>query len=302
MDVEPDILSELSGNRDLFEILSEFLTHYTEDSEVNEIHEKVISIGQLEIDEENRTLTGTITSGEYGYASDLMNIETGEITHSRSISEAEILPFFFSFHIPEGVDRAILIFQKFKNYGVKTVFLECFKRYFVENVSSDFYIRLNKLTTEQEMNELLSARVLKMRLIKFDGTDIEHTINNCGDVEQSDINTELVIGSNRNKVVPRNLIESVLSGMPGGQRDHIGSGVYEVEDFHYTYDTVKFEVEEPDGRKRTYDLGKLDEIAERRDITEEVEIAADGHPNYDSIKTLALEYNNELRQQIIRGG
>ena len=66
---------------------------------------------------DDRTITGTIESGIYGRGSRLRHVEAWTVTHTKTAKEADMLPFYFLFCLPEMADEGILILERAGNAG-----------------------------------------------------------------------------------------------------------------------------------------------------------------------------------------
>ena len=84
----------------------------------NEVDQSVLGAPRVESSAD--AVWGLLSSGDYGYATDLVNVGTLEQSYQRSPQEAELFPFYFMIHAPRRNDRAILILQRQGRRGVKT--------------------------------------------------------------------------------------------------------------------------------------------------------------------------------------
>ena len=82
--------------------------------------------------EKYTVLYGRVKTGEYGIESELVDYETGNVSHNRTTNEADVMPFGFSILVPAGeINSAIIILQSVSNLGMKIVLhkqmMQCIK-------------------------------------------------------------------------------------------------------------------------------------------------------------------------------
>ena len=127
-------IDNLNGGTDLFNILNDYLSNRKANLAHDRKHKKLLGVDK--IISKDRLLNGIIETGDYGYESNLKNIDLGSISHKRKINEAEMLPFYYLMHLPKNNDEGIVILQRFKQFGIRKHLLDDFRDYFTSKYSS----------------------------------------------------------------------------------------------------------------------------------------------------------------------
>lgn len=236
-----------------------------------------------------RMMSGIIETGEYGYESELYDIQSGVVAHHRTVNEAEMLPFYFLAHLPNQSDEGILLLQRFQQFGIKTIFTNYFEQYF-EAHYPDVSIKIYPLVPQDLISEYLrDGRVIKIRFIKFNiPSDLADFVAHGHSEEGGEI--EFTIKAKRRGHL--DIVDRVSEFLQG--RREVTS-LYELRDFEY--DNVKIEVDIR-GRRRTIDLSHLERLNSYFDISDEVQIGDNGHPVYDSIHSIASTLLSDLSSAI----
>lgn len=221
---------------------------------------------------------GVLETGSYGYSSKIYDKETRDILFEKSPDNPEMLPFFYGIYTPESGTECICIFQRFSNYGFKSIFESELVDYFKQNYS-DYKITMNALLPSDYINNFITdGRLLKLRLLKNSlPEDLADAIGN----NNENAKAELVIKAEaRGNLGIRNNILRIF------HKESTVTQAFEVQGFEY--DSAKIEVK-IGSTKKTIDLGELENVTGYFDITEDVEID-DGHPSFNSIQGVSEEY------------
>jgi len=272
---------------DLNEDFLAFITNFSRVPSLDTENQKRLKIGRSEVN--GRITFGIVETGEYGYESNLVNVDNEQITHTRQINEAEMLPFFFSIIVPRNANEALVCLQRLGQRGIKTVFSTAFQNFFIER-HPNFRIQFNEIIPDIILDNLINHGIIKkIHLVKF---GIPDNIEDVFDQQQREIgiNTELVLSAGRRGRL--NLIPRFVDVV---QHQRMTTNFIEVQGFNY--DNVKLDFE-LFGKKRIVDLSDLENLSAYYDISREVQIGHNGHPVYDSIKNIASERLSELMRAI----
>ena len=228
---------------------------------------------------------GIIKCGDYGYAADLENLDSGD-QFQRGINDCEYLPFYYRFEFKNGQDEAIVLLQKFGSRAIKTVLEEDLKTYF-EAAVPDAGLSLNPIVSEDYVLKVLGGGIKQLKYIKFYvPADIADDIG-MDDHIQEDATMELVIKARRNAFL----------SIPDWMRTGVGAKSNTIEISGVEYDDVKLQVD-IDGRKKTVDLSDLRKFNMSLDISDSVALGSNGHPTYESLKYAAEETVLLIRKAI----
>src|ERR1041384_1865069 len=129
--------------RDLYDFLSDYLHALGANLSLDNENKKLIKL-RPPLRRQERILSGILETGEWGYTSQLQNVESGDITYDRQVEESENFPFYFLIQIPEASQRGIVILQRFGNRGIRTQLLTDFQKYFSTQFD-DLRVSINPL-------------------------------------------------------------------------------------------------------------------------------------------------------------
>lgn len=281
-------LGNIQGNR-IITIFNDALAGLNRAMVHDEENQKLMKVRQLGI--EAQEISGIIETGEYGYESDIYNVQTNTVTYHRSSLDAELLPFYFRAYFPSGADEGILLLQRFGQLGIKVVFSDYMEDYFGRNYP-ELEIRFNPFMPETLLMDTIdSARVTKLRFIKFEiPTDLADTYVDGHIEETGEIEHQLKVKRRGSFLSAIERIKEVI------MRRRDVTSFYELTEFP-EYDNVKVEVV-INGRPRIIDLLNIGRFRTNYDISQEIEIGRDGHPVFDSIESFSKEFIRDLAQGI----
>ena len=101
-----------NGDADAWEILHRFLLDRKNKIFTEENISRAFRLKRLVVNEKKCSFAGIMESGEYGRANPIINVATGETTHQKTTREADMPPFYFRIHIPDGATTAVLALQR----------------------------------------------------------------------------------------------------------------------------------------------------------------------------------------------
>lgn len=216
---------------------------------------------------------GILQTGVKGYSSDLVNTDTGALSHQRTVIEAEFIPFFFLVVSPPGQDFAILLLQRFGNLGVKDFLVDPLVQQFGED-HAGFRLRITRLVPADLARQLLDESIIKsIRLIRYEEPGEVSDALGEGFAERTGT-VEMTIKARKDGSLPSSpgLLQALLGKKAVNQ-------VYSVENFDY--DTIKVAVE-ANGKRRMIDIGRPNVLTPNVDVTEELATLY-GHPTWESL-------------------
>lgn len=161
LDDEDDTLPE----DDIFDLLEEFLNEYEGELDTNSDIEKTFSVRDYEMAREENVVEGIIETGQYGYASELKDVDTGEKTHDKGQNEVEQIQYYFLFHLPQttagepydGGEGGLIVFQQFNGKSVKSAFTRRFDTDMLEDAEETMF-EIDPVTTREILDKVLSAQ------------------------------------------------------------------------------------------------------------------------------------------------
>jgi len=231
-------------------------------------------------------LCGLLQTGKYGYRAELVNTKNSNVSHERSVAEAEMVPFFFSLTIPMQSEWGVLILQKFQNFGIFESLIPTLRSDFNKEFNG-FKLDVDRLVPQTLAKALLKdAEVKALRFISYKMPKAVEDALGQYNLEDNMSTTEVVIKAKRKEALPK--IGGFMDVLNGTK---ILSKVVTMAE--WDYNNVKLDLE-VGGRKRTIDIGKPSKINPTVDITEEVTEGPDGHPVWDDVMKVAANLSKDF--------
>jgi hypothetical protein len=284
---QKETLSSILGEHDLLEILKKYFAEIKKESPDNEGSKIILRV--VRCIEEGRSLLGTVETGEYGIESVLCHRKTRADVYKRTRDVADMWPFFFHFHIPDGTDEGILIIQRRGNYGIRQVLYELLAPRF-EKQFSDLRLRIEPLVLEKEFRKLMRGKATEVRYCRYNrSSDPADSVE--GGHEEKYGTAMLIFKAKRGRYfnLARQL-RDVVTGEPANE-------VFALEDNDFKFDKVKVHLEQ-NGRPRQVDLNNLKNVRSYLPITDKLEELGKSPNDFDSLKAIADELLQETRKQL----
>ena len=280
-----------STRHDLISSFTQYLPDRTADYSIDDRRKKLLRV--LRSERQTWLVNGVVETGEYGYSADLFDVDTATVSYQRTGTDAEMMPFYFLAHLPSHHNEGVILLQRRSNLGIRTVFLKDFAEYFEES-NQGVKLVVNSLVPQQLVNEYLqNGRLTKIRFISYGlPSDLADAYDAGGHVENEGT-AEIVILPKRGQSLP---FRKRLLDVFDGKRE-----IREMVEFtDHEYDNVKVEID-VGGSKKTFDLSNVMKMRAYVDITSNVHINDDGHPEFTSIDTIAHDLLNRLLAELGTG-
>lgn len=230
----------------------------------------------------NDNFIAGIQTGEYGFTSDIYDTNSKSNAHIRQKTEAEMLPFFLFAYFPKGKSKGVLIFQRFKQFGVRGYFMDEFYPFFSSN-HTGYTLKIAKAVPATVLANILGKGQVKVfRFVKYQASsDICDAMSKI-DQDASTTEVEYVVKAKRNGYF--GLLDPLKKEFSKAVPDF--KSIVEIPNFDY--DTIKVDID-ISGKRKSVDLGKLFKISANVDITDDVILDINGHPKKDSFKQIASD-------------
>lgn len=228
---------------------------------------------------------GRINSGSYGIESEITDIETNEVVYQKKGKDADIKPFYFFLAIPKKnekyeIEKGIIIFQNIGVFGIKTITMNYLKDYLTKYFNISIYS--GNICPEVFVERLLSENKINKLIV------VKNTISN-------DAADNIGIGYGRQEVSYSKLImkdsmkEKLINFTKSKNR------IFELKDA--TYDQVKVNVEDRNGRVRTINLSNINNLSVIESIPNEIRLQ-NGYPDQEKLlehfKNVTSEYMEKM--------
>lgn len=234
-----------------------------------------------------KTLHGLIEVGNSGYGSKIKDLKAGTTDFNRKSNHSEFIPLFFRYNSDTNrPDFAFLTLQNFEHSGLATILNEYVRLNFKKSFP-DYTLYIQRVLVPQVAQKLLSSSdITKARWIRREvPKDIADKFG-AKTTETGEI--ELVLKSSGGNPfgIKRRLKDFFSSKSTMGE-------LLEVDEV--AYDELKLEVKIA-GRSRTIAMSRMDNLRQTLDISTDVKLTAEGHPQIDSINSIAAKYEADLLQ------
>ena len=236
-----------------------------------------------------RQITSLVETGDYGTISNIIDSVTGEVKYKKRAQDADVLPFFIMFYIPQDMTSAIMISQRFKEFGATSIVIDTIKKEFKEKHPT-VQMEFSALKSTTLSDKYLSSGKLKKISFKcFDSKVLNSSLNNIEGLNTNDYTLEYNIIPKRGKSIP-----SPIINMFRLNRDNSKSISQLIKIPYYDYDDVSFDLN-LNGHNRTLKASDIESLGSFFDITNDIITGADGLPTYESIKKVAESILDDIK-------
>lgn len=225
-----------------------------------------------------------IKTGDFGEESEIVDSDTGETTHTKSVDEADVMPFGCCIIVPCGeYTEGIVLTQSLGRNGITSIIKKKFNEY-IRNIDNQFRIVLNPIVPRQYMERILNEGILKtIRLISFEVPDDD------ADRYGIDRGARRVI---QERVIRRptgfvqNKYERIMQCLRG---ERAYNTIIELDDFEIDDLKMEFSLGK---RNKTISMRGLDNLVINEDVTDSV-VIKNGHPTFESLCSVMKEIGEE---------
>ena len=277
-------LNHIIDNRSLIDIVENYIKDnislYSQNSskEILFQFEQVSAEAVKNADGQKRyeILYGRVKTGEYGIESELVDVQTGDVTN-RTPNQADMMPFGFCIAVPLGeINSAVIILQTMGVYGMKMSLQYHLQKCFTD-LSPDLRLLFRPIAPKEYIDRYFNNGVLnKIRMIRYEIPEDE--------------SNKLEINYGVKQTKEERIIHKPLGVMErkkkkfqewfAGQRSY--TNIIEIEGFDYDDLKLEFSL---GGTNKTFNLRDMNSLVVNEDITKQVKQSG-GHPVYDSLKAL----------------
>jgi hypothetical protein len=269
-------LDNLPGNNNLIRFLNNYLTLRVQEKSVNNSTEHVLKVLSHQMNGRN-SIEGILQAGVYGFAADIEHLNTGR-TFRRTVDDCEYLPFFFSIFTRAGQNEAILLLQRFGVYGTKSILEDDLATYIDQNLQ-DSRLFINPLITDEYIEEVIGGEVKSLTCVRYNvPTDVANDLG-FDDHQEDSATMEIKVKAKRDRFL--SIPQWMRDEVNGWQRHGRMIEVTGIE-----YNDVKLHID-VGGKTKTVKLSDFKKMRMSLDVTDEVQINADGHPTVDSLHIIA---------------
>jgi hypothetical protein len=282
-------LDDLPGGLELFSLLRSFLGEIAINAVHNETEKRLITARAIQ--HSGSRIQALLETGEYGYESDLLSAKTRKKRFRRGRDDAEMLPFHLEADLPHGSTTGLLVLQRFKTFGIRRAFEKTFTSW-LSTRRTAVVIEINPLLSTEAAAEIAKQNgVKKIRLIRraipkdladrvkfLDGKEVLGSM-------------EIVLKAHAGLFYR---LKTAAIDAKKGQTTLKG---YDELLEQLDCDAIKVEVSTATG-SRVLDFSNMMKLRTTYDISNEVRLGKDGHPELESIREISSDYLTEIRASI----
>lgn len=234
------------------------------------------------------SVTGLAYSGDYGFSNNLIDISNGKTTYKKRKTDASMVPFFFEWYLPARHRKGILLSQRIGQSGVRTALTTIISGEF-EQAFPGYKLDIKPLMPEAAIKALLKKATLhEVRFIQdIIPSDIADRFNGTKKAQQGEL--EFILRPKRKGYLNAGALLDYLNGSKAI------SDLIEIDSFEP--DNVKAEIS-IDNRRRIIDFGKLGRLRASFDISNDINVGADGYGTLASLKAASATLVDDLAGQL----
>lgn len=225
-----------------------------------------------------------IKTGDYGEESEIVDSDTGETTHTKSVDEADVMPFGCCILVPCGeYTEGIVLTQSLGRNGITGTIKKKFNQY-IKELDSQLRVVMNPIMPRQYMERILNNGILKtIRLISF-GIPDDDAEKYGIDRGAKRVIQERVI--RKPTGFARNKYDRIMECIRG---ERTYNTIIELDDFEI--DDLKMEFSFGK-RNKTISMRGLDRLVVNEEVTDAV-IIENGHPTFASLCDVMREIGED---------
>ncbi|CAB4177482.1 hypothetical protein UFOVP998_62 [uncultured Caudovirales phage] len=236
-------------------------------------------------------LWGTCHRGEYGYAAPFVNVTTFANSMNRTEDDAELLPFYFRFHLPANENSGLLLLERVGAKSPYTQLKQAIQAQFRDS-NPGFQLSISRIVPTSVIEALMKGDIRTFRIVTYG------TSKDAADTflrgTHAEIGTMEIVWR-----APRK--QSMWGGdqTPKFIADILNGKATIAKFFGEDAKSMRIGVDY-NGRVRQFDVASHD-AAPYLDVTDEVAIEK-GHPTFSGLDQVCLDVVTELRQQLAMEG
>lgn len=246
--------------------------------------------GSFELHSLGRCISGIIESGEFGTEENIINSNTGELKYRKRAEDAQMILFFFLFNIPEHSYYGYLIIERIRNVGIYSILTKAIQKHIERKIHANLVLKIEPFMIQEVFNRNLSviseAKKVILRRVYSQKLNLSQIAENL--VEGDDVQTDIVYRA------PRNRFLQVKQWIDKLNASRNKKGGYTFQNIEYA--DVAFELK-IGGKVKTVSIAKINGLGTNLEITDNVELGANGYPTYNSLKTEAQRLLSFIRDE-----
>lgn len=282
------ILSDYDYGNDLLSQLNEFfntlkIEQFSNESSsiIKDDEEKKISRifknqdGIFELRTLSRYISGIIESGEFGTEENIIDSNTGQLKYRKKSIDAQMIPFFFMFNIPENSPYGYMVIERIGNIGIFSTLTKSIQKFLAPLIQDNVVLKIEPFFIQEVMdrnlNVISEAKKVIIKGVRNKDLGIAKITDN---LITGDIQADIVYKAPRNGSIQ---IRSLLDKLKPSKNK---KDLYTFPNIEYA--DIAFELK-LGGKTKTISIGNINNLGTNLEITESITIGSNGYPTYESI-------------------
>ena len=229
------------------------------------------SDGTFELYSLGRYISGIIESGEFGTEENIINSNTGELKYRKKAEDAQMIPFFFMFHIPENSYYGYLIIERIGNIGIYSTLTKAIQKHISFQIQDNLVLKVEPFMIQEVLNQNLNivseAKKVILKGIRNQKLNLSQITENL--ITEDNVQADLVYKA------PRNRFLQVRKWLDKLNASKNKKGGYTFQDIEYA--DVAFELK-IGGNVRTISIARINGLGTYIEITNNITIGTNGYP------------------------
>lgn len=276
-------LGSFDGTNDFKDFLLEYFNSRKGAPKADEVYRTALET--IDCKCPHRQLTASVDAGRYGYQANFWNRKTRKPSgFKRTSDDAELRPYYVLIDVPEKADEAVVLLQRFRNFGIRDILLTDLKSEFWEKFKP-YFLEIGDLISSDMVRELFRHGIKEVRYTTFGLHRDEGENVAKGDHTEQEAKFQYIVGapgsilalSNLDKVLDKELPASKIIEVPRQFKDA----------------AVSVTVDTPSGGK-VIEIDKLEGVRPYWDVSNDVKLE-DGNPTFESMHEVAVPLLERLR-------
>jgi hypothetical protein len=275
---------ELEGGKSFYDFVRGYLDKLKKEHVVNEEDQLVLRAARS-VHEEDIT-AGLLYSGDYGYEAAGFNVKTKKTSYRRTAEDAEVIPFYYQFVLPQQSNKGLMILQRHGHRGLLTALSTDLRAEFASQYDG-YVLEIGRLVPAEVLKQLIEGDYIGIKVSTYTvPDDIADKFRYLGNLRQDGHLTITYKAKRSQALVEPDWLKAIRKN---------GAKLVELPDELKEMDAKVSIIVEYGGKQRDVNLNNLSAIAPYIDATNDLEIKKNGHPKFDSIHT----YCNDLRTTLL---
>ena len=221
-------------------------------------------------------ISGIIESGAYGTEESIIDHKTGDERYRKKKDDAQMIPFYFCFYIPNHSTQGFLVLERIGSNGIFTMLRDAISHEVGKLLMEKHTLKIEpfivKSVFENNLELISSPSKVFLKGVKSSafaaGLPVQCMISN------NFINAEIVLSIKDHRF---NWIEETFNSLINrGNKETLVVDNIECQD-------VAFQVT-IDGRQRKISICDMRNLGTSIDISKEVRFGSDGYPQFDGLE------------------